>query len=77
MLHVPNRAGGGFPLLAEDANEKKMWMQKLQAVIEECKGSPEFFPEPSIYEEDVSFSEGTSFDGEGNGSFPVGFSTKI
>ena len=52
MLHVPARANGGFPLLAEDSAAKKEWMEALQCVIDDYKTSPDFFAAPGLYESD-------------------------
>ena len=41
MLHVPNRQGGGFPLMAESADSRKSWMKAIRGIIEECGGSPD------------------------------------
>ena len=52
MLHVPNRPGGGFPLLAEDTESKKSWMDALQTAISECTGSPDASVATVTYEDD-------------------------
>lgn len=71
MLHVPNRANGGFPLLTEDASAKKAWMQAIQAAIYKYRASPEFFAAPGLYETDdtSSISSADSFDQDPIGGF--------
>lgn len=57
MLHVPNRPGGGFPLLAEDATAKKEWIEALEHVIQNARGSPDLCLAQVTYEDDDSASE--------------------
>ena len=57
MLHVPNRPGGGFPLLAEDTESKKSWMDALRSAISECTGSPDASVATVTYEDDDPFYE--------------------
>ena len=41
MLHVPERARGGYPLQAPDTVSKKQWMSILTDVIESTRATPE------------------------------------
>lgn len=52
MLHVPNRAGGGYPLLAESEDVKRQWITNLRHVISETTGSPDQSVAPATYEDD-------------------------
>ena len=52
MLHVPNRGGGGFPLLSDSLESKEKWVKSLSKVIAESTGSPDQSVAPSTYEED-------------------------
>ena len=58
MLHVPNRSGGGFPLLAENREQKEAWVKALTAAITNCTSLPEL-DTVSTYEDD-DFSESGS-----------------
>lgn len=51
-LHVPNRAGGGYPLLADSEESKQNWMKSLSQVISETTGTPDESVAPSTYEDD-------------------------
>ena len=57
MLHTPNRAGGGFPLLAESEQSKKEWMTQLNQVIAETMGTPDESVATSMYEDDDDFDD--------------------
>lgn len=52
MLHVPHRAGGGFPLVANSEDSKKRWIEALNSVIAETTGSPDQSVAPVTYEDD-------------------------
>ncbi len=56
MLHVPNRAGGGFPLLADSDEAKQLWMNVLDAAISETTGTPDASVAPSTYEDDELYA---------------------
>lgn len=66
MLHVPERARGGYPLQAPDVASKKHWISVLTDVIESTRATPEvitYLPYSS-YDNDVDTlrREGTSID---------------
>lgn len=52
MLHVPNRANGGYPLLAESEESKQQWIKSLNHAIAETTGTPDQSVAPSTYEDD-------------------------
>ena len=52
MLHTPNRAGGGFPLLADSETSKQEWIVQLNQVIAEAMGTPDESVATSTYEDD-------------------------
>lgn len=52
MLHVPNRVGGGFPLMAESEEDKKNWMSLLRNVIEGPKVVLDDIPDSYMTYED-------------------------
>lgn len=52
MLHVPNRGGGGFPLLADTEESKQQWMMCLTRAIDETTGTPDQSVAPASYEDD-------------------------
>lgn len=56
MLHVPNRAGGGYPLYADSAQSKKEWMEALRGAIIEGYGSPDQSIAPMTYEDDELYA---------------------
>ena len=54
MLHVPDRARGGYPLQAPNVASKKQWMSILTDVIESTRTTPEVMPcLPYSYDNDV------------------------
>ena len=55
MLHVPERARGGYPLLAPDTASKKQWMSVLTDVIDSTLATPQVIMTclPSSYDNDV------------------------
>lgn len=54
MLHVPERARGGYPLQAPDVASKKQWISVLTDVIESTRATPEVVSYPPYsYDNDV------------------------
>lgn len=54
MLHVPERARGGYPLQAPDVASKKQWISVLTDVIESTRATPEVVTYlPYSYDNDV------------------------
>ena len=54
MLHVPERARGGYPLQAPDTVSKKQWMSILTDVIESTRATPEvIICLPFSYDDDM------------------------
>lgn len=54
MLHVPERARGGYPLQAPDVASKKQWISILTDVIESTRATPEVITYlPYSYDNDV------------------------
>ena len=51
-LHVPNRANGGYPLMADSEESKQRWMKCLNFAIAETTGTPDQSVAPSTYEDD-------------------------
>ena len=62
MLHVPNRPGGGFPLLAESCEQKEAWIKALNAAIVNCKSTPALY-RVSTYEDDELTENGSAANG--------------
>lgn len=62
MLHVPNRSGGGFPLLAESREQKEAWVKALSEAIVNCKSTPELY-RVSTYEDDELIESGSATNG--------------
>lgn len=60
MLHVPNRPRGGFPLMVESLISKKAWMDAIQSVIDNCRGSSDLHSSQSTYEKEASDENGAS-----------------
>ena len=52
MLHVPNRANGGYPLMADSEEAKQQWIRNLESAISETTGTPDQSIAPSSYEDD-------------------------
>lgn len=52
MLHAPNRANGGYPLMADSEESKQQWMAILNYAIAEATGPPDQSVAPSTYEDD-------------------------
>lgn len=52
MLHDPNRANGGYPLMAESEDSKQQWMACLKYAIAETTGTPDQSVAPATYEDD-------------------------
>ena len=54
MLHVPERARGGYPLQAPNVSSKKQWMKILTEVIEDTRATPQVMTSlPHSYDNDM------------------------
>ena len=54
MLHVPDRARGGYPLQAPNVASKKQWMKVLNEVIDSTRPTPKVMTSlPHSYDNDM------------------------
>lgn len=66
MLHVPERARGGYPLQALDTASKKQWMSVLMEVIQNIRETPNVMaclPQSYDYDMDTLKRQSITSDG--------------
>ena len=73
MLHVPDRARGGYPLQASDTASKKQWMSVLSDVIDNIRATPQVMMcIPHTYDYDVGAASSEYMEMSFTSGAPVG-----